>query len=125
MAGVGLANDIGRQGTDSGDGDVVCGVGRELGHGRNSRGVDGGRCSEKCSYIPADDGHDRLISNHTSGVCASSLPARFLPVLDPPRSPVGSRSLLLLAACRRASKTSRPFPKSVLARTHGNTVLLR
>ena len=33
VAGVGLADDIGRQGTDGGNGDVVCLLGGELGHG--------------------------------------------------------------------------------------------
>ena len=51
MAGVSLADDIGRQGTDGGNGDLVGGLWGELGHGSTERG--GGRgTSEKCSYIP-------------------------------------------------------------------------
>ena len=38
MAGVGLADDIGRQGTDGGNGDLVGGLGGELGHGSTERG---------------------------------------------------------------------------------------
>ena len=41
VAGVGLAHDIGRQGTDGGNGDVVGGLGGELGHGSKGRGMRG------------------------------------------------------------------------------------
>ena len=51
MARVGLADDIGRQGTDGGNGDLVGGLGGELGHGSTERGGGMGT-SEKCSYIP-------------------------------------------------------------------------
>ena len=65
MAGVGLAHDIGRQGTDGRNGDVVGGLGGELGHGRADRKGWGSAANEK-STIYLHGARDGLISNHTS-----------------------------------------------------------